>query len=77
VEQLYESGKPSLTREWGRRAIVRRLLQGIAQPGPCILLLEDLHFLARRTGAEAASPARTDAEEGVVEVSEHLRPPPP
>jgi hypothetical protein len=72
VEQLYEAaevGKGSLTREWGRRAMVHRMLQGLVLSRPCILLLEDLHFLARRTGAEADRPTRSEAEDGVVEVS--------
>jgi hypothetical protein len=53
------------TRQWGRAAIIKLVLEAAAGTQPCVLLLEDLHFLVPAEGRGGA----TEASEGMAEVT--------
>ena len=66
------AGVGGLTRAWGRRIVRQAVLRALAVRQPCVLILEDLHFLIPGKGvgrARAGGRQRTEAEEGMAEVA--------
>lgn len=77
--QLYASasgsgqGQQQFTAQWGRAAVTKAVLRAAVGAQPCVLLLEDLHFLVPPVAANSSSGgevgvASTEASEGVAEV---------